>query len=165
MWCAGCWVRKGCEDLQWGDLSPWTSMSPGTPGEPCRAALVCIYEICFLQVSMNEWELGFVDHIGCKRFHVFIRGAQERWSRLDSKFGWIYGRLSILGSASLLSGISGTYRVRSLKDKRRGHQQIYIYLEISDSIKCWEGSIVPAFEWQEINVIQKVRTQLIWPPN
>lgn len=57
MWCAGCWVRKGCEDLQWGDLCPWTSMSPGTPGDPCRAALVCIYEIWFLQVFMNEWEV------------------------------------------------------------------------------------------------------------
>lgn len=58
MWSARCWVkRKGSECLQWGDLSPWTSVSPGTPGDPCRTTLVCIYGICFLQIFMNEWEV------------------------------------------------------------------------------------------------------------
>lgn len=131
MWSARCWVRKGCEDFQWGDLSPWTSMSPRTPGDPCRKCS-CMYLWDLFPTGFHEWMIGgFVYHIWSKRFHIFIRGAQERWSRLDSKFGWIYGGLSIVGSASLLyyKSISATYSVRSLKDKRRGHQQIYIFLE------------------------------------
>lgn len=173
MWSAHCWVRKGCENLQWGDLSPWTSMSPGTPGDPCTTALVCIYEICFLQIFMNEWEVVLFIISEVKDFTFSsegLRNAGPDWTVNLGGFMEDWAYLAVL-AYFIRKVFLPHIELGALKIKEEGiSEYIYSFLGffgdlISDSIKCWEGSIVPGFAWQDINVIQKVTTQLIWPPN
>lgn len=140
---------EGREDLQWGDLSPWTSMSPGTPGDPCRTTLVCTYEIGFLQVFMNEREVVLFIISEVKDFTFSsegLRNAGPNWTVNLGGFMEDWAYLAVL-PYFIRKVVLPHIELGALKIKEEVISEFLFFSGdlISNTIKCWEGSIAPGF--------------------